>query len=109
VTLAGELDLAATPELCCALRSMAAATHPHVVIDLALVDFMDCSALGAFVVAYRKTRTAGGCLRIVNPQHEPARLLHASELDGVFCLFATLDAATEPGCVTCPHKPVMHG
>ncbi|MGI8901761.1 MAG: STAS domain-containing protein [Nocardioides sp.] len=104
VTLGGELDLGVTAELRRALTRLASATHPHVVVDLRLVDFMDCSALGAFVWAYRAARASGGCLHIV-PSHKGSdRLLYASELDGVFCLFATLDAATSAACARHPQR-----
>jgi len=103
VTLAGELDLGVASELRRALISMASARDPHVVVDLGLVDFMDCSALGVLVCAHREARTAGGCLRIVGPRHGAARLLQASGLDGVFCLCATLDAATGSACLSSRH------
>jgi len=98
VTLAGDLDIEAVSVLDRALVRMAAATEPHIVADLGLVDFMDCSALGAFDRAAREASTAGGCLRLVNADQKAYRLLQTSELDRVVCLSATLDAATGSTC-----------
>jgi len=104
VTLSGDLDLGATSTLHRLLTSSSSATNPHVVIDLGLVDFMDCSALGTFVWAHRRAKNAGGCLRIVNAQPGPAKLLAASGLSEVFCLYSTLGAATGQICLMRPHS-----
>ena len=105
VTLAGELDLHAGSVLHRALVSTASATEPHVVVDLGLVDFMDCSALAAFERAALEARDAGGCLRLVDAHRTAARLLQAFELDRVFCLCGSLDAATGSTCEGRRHAP----
>ena len=94
VRLAGELDLDVVSVLHRALVSTASATEPHVVVDLGLVDFMDCSALSAFERAALEARNTGGCLRLVGAHRTAARLLQAFELDRMFCVCASIDAAT---------------
>jgi anti-anti-sigma factor len=98
VTLAGELDLAELRLLRRMLTRLPTASLPNMVADLRRVSFMDCSALGAFVAAYRTAQSQGGCLRIVATQPQPLGLLQISRLDRVFCLHVLLETAVDPLC-----------
>jgi anti-sigma B factor antagonist len=98
VTLADELDLACCGALRRALRPLPSARMPDVAVDLRAVTFMDCAAVGVLVAAYRAVRSAGGCLRLIGPQHGPARLLDLCELEGVLCVHDSVAAATTATC-----------
>jgi anti-sigma B factor antagonist len=98
VTLAGELDLAQLLALRRALTRLPAASLPNVVADLRLVDFMDCSALRAFVSAHLTIASQGGCLRIVATRPQPLSLLRMTGLARVFCVHDRLGAALDPLC-----------
>jgi len=98
VTLAGELDLACCCALRCALQPLPSARMPDLAVDLRQVTFMDCAAVGTLVRAYRTVRSAGGCLRLIGPQHGPARLLCLCELEGVLCVHDSVAAATAATC-----------
>ena len=100
VTLAGELDLACCCALRCALQPLPSARMPDLAVDLREVTFMDCAAVGTLVRAYRTVRSAGGCLRLIGPQHGPARLLDLCQLEGVLCVHDSVEAATTPSCHT---------
>jgi anti-sigma B factor antagonist len=95
VTLEGEVDIAVSALLQHVFPDLVSSTSPHIAIDLRRVDFMDCSALGAFVLAYRSTAAVGGRLRIVGAQPQPRRLLSMTGLDAVFPLYEDLDSAFE--------------
>jgi anti-sigma B factor antagonist len=95
--LAGELDVAVAPDLRRVCRTLPSAVLPNVVIDLRRVRFMDCSVLGAFVLAHRRAVAAGGRLCLVGTTPGPRRVLEIGGLDGVFCLHDALAPALEPG------------
>jgi anti-anti-sigma factor len=101
VTLAGELDLAESLVLRRALTRLPDASLPNVVADLRCVDFMDCSALRAFVSAHLAVASQGGCLRIVVRHQQPLDLLRMTGLTAVFCLHDRLGTAVDPLC--CNH------
>lgn len=93
VTLAGELDLACASLLRRTLLRLPSTVLPEVVTDLHEVDFMDCSAVGVFVLAHRRAATVGGRLHIAEAAPQPRRLLDMARLDSVFCLHETLEAS----------------
>jgi anti-sigma B factor antagonist len=100
VTLAGELDLACCSTLRRALRPLPSTRMPDLAVDLRAVTFLDCAAVGVLVAAYRAVRASGGCLRLIGPQHGPARLLDLCRLEGVLCVHDSVEAATIPSCAT---------
>jgi anti-anti-sigma factor len=93
VTLAGELDLAAVPELGRELSRASDATRPDVVVDLRQVTFMDCSALGVVLRTHKQVTAAGGCLRLTGTQRGPRRVLGLCQLDSVLCAEDSNEAA----------------
>lgn len=82
VHLAGELDLATTPELrrvlCEAQRSARL-----VVVDLRGLEFMDCSALHAIVDAAASARKEGSRLVVVRGRSSVDRVLTLTGADEV--------------------------
>jgi anti-sigma B factor antagonist len=98
VVLAGELDLAVVPALRRDLTPTDLATLPDLALDLTQVRFMDCSAVGALLVAHKNAAAAGGCVRIIGTQRAPLRLLSMCGLDSVLCFHSAVTAATAPAC-----------
>src|SRR3954451_10817978 len=97
LVLSGELDVSVTPDLRRICRTLASEALPNVVIDLRRVEFMDCSVLGAFVLAHRRARGGGGRVCLVGTPPGPRRVLRIGGLDGVFCLHDTLAPALQTG------------
>ncbi len=97
----GDLDMATSGRLQDSLQQLIDAGDRRVVVDLAGVDFMDSSALGALVTAYKALRDGGGrlCLAAVQP---PVRtVLALSAVDQVVDVYDSVDAAEEdmpPAC-----------
>lgn len=84
VTPEGELDLATSPVLREALGAACDAGAVTVVLDLALVTFLDSTTLGVLVGANKRLRAAGGRLITVNVSGEPLRVMELTGLAGAF-------------------------
>jgi anti-sigma B factor antagonist len=93
VTVAGEVDIYTSPALKAALAGVAAEGCGLVVVDLDRVGFIDSSGLGVLVGALRRSREAGGDLRVVSGNDTVGRILRITGLDAVFSLHTTLDEA----------------
>ena len=74
VALRGELDICTAADAVCALTA-AAASGSRIIVDLADLAFMDCSALRELVSARAQARRAGGDLLLAGPQPPVLRLL----------------------------------
>jgi anti-sigma B factor antagonist len=74
VTLAGEFDLAAAPEIEAAVRR-AQALAARVVVDLERVEFLDSTGLHVLLAATARARESGAQLVITQPSDCVRRLL----------------------------------
>lgn len=57
--------------------------YPRIVVDLAGVDFIDSSGLGALIGGLKSTRQAGGDLRIANPGEQVRLVLRLTGMERV--------------------------
>lgn len=92
--MAGELDVVGGPDL---RQHVMAATQTgsfHLVLDLTGVDFIDSFGLGVLVGALKRTRLAGGDVRLVVPEPRIRRVLEVCDLDRVFDIVDTVGSAT---------------
>jgi anti-anti-sigma factor len=81
ITLTGELDAHDAPELRTTFESALATSPAVVVLDLAAVDFLDSTVLGAIVGLLRRQREAGAELRVVLPETTARRVFEITGLD----------------------------
>jgi anti-sigma B factor antagonist len=79
---AGELDIAAVPQLRNALGA-AAGGRTHVMLDLGEVTFMDAAALGVIAATAGRIRQAGGKLTILRPAPNVELVLRLTDLHKV--------------------------
>ena len=93
ISLAGELDLYNAEEIRAALAEAIAAGPRCVVIDLAEVEFVDSTALGALVEARSQLGADG--FRLAAPQLGTRRALQVSGLDRHLPVYDTVDDALE--------------
>ena len=93
VTATGLLNMAAAPELRQAIHDALDPAPRRILVDLAAVEFIDSSGLGALIAGLRAARDAGGDLRIAAPGPQVAMVLQLSNLDRVLISTPTAEAA----------------
>lgn len=93
VTATGLLNMAAAPDLRQAIHDALEPAPPRIVVDLAAVEFIDSSGLGALIAGLRAARDAGGDLRIAAPGPQVRMVLQLSNLDRVLVSTPTVEAA----------------
>ena len=96
VSVYGELDLHTVGRLEEELAAAVEHGAQRVVVDLAMVSFMDSTALGALVAAHKRLRLASGDLSIVSDDPRVVRVFQITGLDRTMRLRSSLtDAVTE--------------
>ena len=89
ITVQGELDMSAAPELSEAI-ARARAGGDTLVLDLSAVTFLDSSAIGALVAAGREVHEKGGRLQIGPRSDVVDRILEITGLHGESDAFSVL-------------------
>jgi len=92
VALAGEVSLDTAPEVLAGLRSVCGARR-RIVVDLTAVTFIDSVGLGVLIEAQRRTRSAGGWMRLVCTNPDVLKVLRLTDLDDVFAIAETVEQA----------------
>ena len=93
VHFSGAADIAAVEAMREAInRSMQAADN-RVVCDLSEMDFICSDALGVFVSAHEGARRTGGFMRLIRPQDRINEILSTTQLNRLFDIYDSLDAA----------------
>jgi len=70
------------------VQASAEADQKNLVLDLAGVDFIDSTGLGALVIGFTTMRKAGGMLKLLNLNRRNIELLILTKLTSVFELFS---------------------
>ncbi len=102
VGLRGELDLNDATGVTVALAGVVAG-RPDIIIDLADLEFIDCSSLWALVAAGEQARRAGGALVLAAPKQLVIRVLALTGLADVFSVHASVEQAE---LAHAHHRPV---
>jgi anti-anti-sigma factor len=92
ITLAGELDLASSPDLAVAIADATSSGAELVIVDLRGVEFMDSTGIGVLVRAHQSATDAGCRFAVVKGSPQVDRILSLTKLDGLMTL---LDAPDE--------------
>ena len=93
LVLRGDLDMAGAPRLRQEVAQLVAAGDARLVLDLAAVDFIDSTGLGAVIGALRRARSHDGELVLVCPEPRLQRVFEMCDLDRVFEFHGSVDAA----------------
>lgn len=93
VSVSGELDLYAEPELRGALAAAEELRLRAVVVDLSGVSFMDSTACGILVGQAKRLRRDGSELFVVSQGSRVSRVLEVAGIDQVIHVYPTLHAA----------------
>ncbi len=91
----GELDHDSRDVLHGVALQCVARADVHLVLDLPAVTFCDSGGLSLFVELYRQLDAAGGTLRLAGAQGLVLGVLKTTNLDRMFTLYDSVDAAVE--------------
>lgn len=69
------------------LRALAERETPNAILNLAQVDYIDSSGLGAMVMSFSTLRKKGGALKLLNLSRRNVELLVLTKLETVFEVF----------------------
>lgn len=89
----GRLNMVTAPRLRDVVSEAVASGKCRLVVDLAHVEFMDSSGLGALIGALKTTRQAGGDLRIAAPTEQVIMVLQLSNVDRILKPYEKTDDA----------------
>lgn len=89
----GRLDLLSAAAVRQRLTEEVAAGRQRLVVDLAEVEFIDSSGLGALIGGLKAARLAGGDLRIARAGEQARVILELTTLDRVLRPFSTVEEA----------------
>ena len=93
VSLGGRLNMVSASRLREAVASAVEDGHNRVVVDLAAVDFIDSSGLGALISGLKSAREAGGDLRLASPNDQVKLVLQLTNMDRVLAAYPSAEAA----------------
>ncbi|MBM3786472.1 MAG: STAS domain-containing protein [Acidobacteria bacterium] len=69
------------------LKAIAASGAPNAIVNLAGVEYIDSSGLGALVMSFSTLRKAGGAVKMLNLTRRNIELLVLTKLETVFEVF----------------------
>src|SRR6202453_1271508 len=93
VELRGELDIADAADVAAALAEVIARA-PEIIVDLAGLEFIDCSGIAVLARGRRLARLADGELRLAAPQPRVQRVLALTRLTDVLPIYASVAEAS---------------
>jgi anti-sigma B factor antagonist len=93
IRLDGRLDLVSAGEAKQRMVEAVTGGQRRLVVDMANVDFVDSSGLGAIVGVLKAARQAGGDLRIARPTSQFRSILELTMLDRVLRPYETVEEA----------------
>jgi anti-anti-sigma factor len=85
IAVEGELDLAAAPQLRECLVGLPE-DGEEIILDLTQLAFIDSTGLSVLVMAFNRTRAAGGSIVMRNPSQAVMRILEITGLVSVFTI-----------------------
>jgi anti-sigma B factor antagonist len=93
IALQGSLDAMTAAPLKKEIEALIAARKVKVIFDLAQLDLIDSSGVGAIVSMFKRVRTMSGDVKIVGLVGQPAEIFKLLRLDRAFEIFDTSDQA----------------
>ncbi|AEN12486.1 MULTISPECIES: STAS domain-containing protein [unclassified Streptomyces] len=93
VTVSGELDVDTAPELRTKATELIGQGCPHVVLDMAPVEFCDSSGLNALIAIVQHAHERGGSLSVAAAPDQLTRLLDMTGVGDLMPVHAHVDEA----------------
>lgn len=97
ITPQGRLNMTVAPAIREQLHELVRAGHSRLVVDLAAVDSIDSSGLGALISGLKAARQSGGDLRIASPGTQVTAVLELTNLNRVLRISESADGAFDDG------------
>lgn len=69
------------------MHELIATGHPHIIIDMEKVGFMDSAGLGELVACSKLARERGGRIKLLRPSGKVADLLNLTKISEIFEIF----------------------
>lgn len=79
--LSGEMDALGCSEIRPALEEVTNQPHPHTVLDIQKINFIDSSGIGAIVFLFKRLKEQGRSLEIIGVQGQPQELMKLLRID----------------------------
>jgi anti-sigma B factor antagonist len=92
VAVEGRLTATGVPRLRQAIDEAVTGGRPRVVVDMAAMEFIDSSGIGALIGGLKAARLADGDLRIAAVREPVRRVLKLTNLDRVLREYPTAEA-----------------
>ncbi len=89
----GRLDITTAWQFRLKLQATISEEHPHVLVNLSAVNFIDSSGLTSLVAGMRDADKVGGSFRICNVHPEAKLVFEVTMMDSVFEIYETEEAA----------------
>ncbi|WP_425956133.1 STAS domain-containing protein [Xylanimonas sp. McL0601] len=89
----GKLNLVSAPPVKARIDDLVREGKSRIVVDLAAVDFIDSSGLGALIGGLKSARLAGGDLRIAVAGEQVRAVLKLTNLDKILKPHTTVEEA----------------
>ncbi len=94
IRLEGSADMTATNDLSVKVKQLIAEKNYNLVFDLTHLGFICSMGLGCLIFANSRCIENEGQFAIVNPQPAVIKLLQTTQLDHLFKIFPSIEAAT---------------
>lgn len=92
-SMRGNLDALSAPALKKEIDLLLSERRIHVVFDLAKLDLIDSSGVGAIVSLFKRVRTLQGDVKIARLSGQPLEIFKLLRLDRAFEIFDRVDEA----------------
>jgi anti-sigma B factor antagonist len=96
VSVAGEVNLARSPELRSQLMELIEQQPQQLIVDLAAVEYMDSSGVATLIEVLRRQHQGGGTMALAGLRPKVRSIFEIARLDTVFTI---LDDAEQSGAV----------
>jgi anti-sigma B factor antagonist len=96
VSVVGEVDLATAPELRTVLDKVLDGGASTLVVDLSASTFIDSTALGVLIGAWKRSQNEGRAMSVVAADPRILRVFEITGLTDLFPLHGSLDEALVP-------------
>jgi len=93
VSVVGEVDLATAPELRTVLDRVLDAGSSALAVDLSETTFIDSTALGVLIGAWKRAQNEGRSMSVVASDPRILRVFEITGLTDLFPMYKTLDEA----------------